>query len=341
MAERKRETIYQEVTNRIIADLEQGWVPWVQPWGTPDAKAGPGLPTNASTANSYSGINILILWGAVIERAFPTQNWLTFRQAKALGGSVRKGEHGATVCYADRFIPKAELERARETGDEPGAVPFLKRYTVFNVAQCDGLPERLHAGAAPLPERETVPHAETLIAARPWRCSKVSCCLSMVVSGAAPHSAKRGDRCPGGHTGRDATALSLVRRGLIARSHASHSPAGCVDTSPWPGMSGCGVLAGSWGAEGIEAGAAGGLAARQGRMTEKSRPGSGNGSASGHRRETALSRLPAASAPPRPASYPRGISQGFRPVGNTASAGVDGNARVAGRFDGSFLSVVD
>ena len=63
MAERKRETIYQEVTDRIIAELEVGRVPWVQPWGTPQAKAGLGLPKNARTERTYSGINILILLG--------------------------------------------------------------------------------------------------------------------------------------------------------------------------------------------------------------------------------------------------------------------------------------
>lgn len=163
MTERKRETVYQEVTDRIIAELEAGRVPWVQPWGTPGAKAGLGLPKNAHTAKSYSGINILILWGAVIAERYPTQNWLTFRQAQKMGGFVRKGQRGTTVCYADRFIPKAERERAREAGEEPAAVPFLKRYTVFNVAQCESLPESAQAGAKPLPERVIVPQAESLI----------------------------------------------------------------------------------------------------------------------------------------------------------------------------------
>ncbi len=165
MAERKRETIYQEVTDRIVIELEAGRVPWVQPWGAPNAEAGLGLPKNASTAKSYSGINILILWGDVVARGFTCQNWVTFRQAKQMGGSVRKGERGATVCYADRFIPKSERERAAQQGDEPEAVPFLKRYTVFNVDQCDGLPESACQGAVPLPEREAIPHAERLIEA--------------------------------------------------------------------------------------------------------------------------------------------------------------------------------
>ncbi len=165
MAERKRETIYQEVTDRIVTELEAGRVPWVQPWGAPNAEAGLGLPKNASTTKSYSGVNILILWGDVIARGFTCQNWVTFRQAKQMGGSVRKGERGTTVCYADRFIPKSELERAAQQGDEPEAVPFLKRYTVFNVDQCDGLPESAYQGAVPLPEREVIPHAESLIEA--------------------------------------------------------------------------------------------------------------------------------------------------------------------------------
>ncbi len=156
-------SLYQEVTDRIVSELEKGSFPWVQPWGA--ANAGLGLPKNAATARRYSGINILILWGSVIEKGFRGQNWLTFRQALTLGGSVRKGEKGTTVCYADRFIPKGEVERAAKTGDEANAVPFLKRFTVFNVDQCDGLPPSAFEGIAPLPERDTIPHAERLIAA--------------------------------------------------------------------------------------------------------------------------------------------------------------------------------
>jgi len=163
MTEPRRESVYQEVTERIIADLEQGRVPWAQPWGR--AKAGVGLPRNAASGRPYSGINILILWGAVIERGYPVQNWLTFRQALALGGHVRKGERGVAVVYADRFTPKDEKARAEAAGDEPRAVPFLKRFTVFNVEQCDDLPDAARQGVVPLPDCEVVPRAEALIAA--------------------------------------------------------------------------------------------------------------------------------------------------------------------------------
>jgi antirestriction protein ArdC len=108
---------------------------------------------------------VLILWGAVIAGAYPNQGWLTFRQALAAGGCVRKGEQGVTVCYADRFTPEAEKQRSAEQGDDARSIPFLKRFVVFNVAQCNGLPEHYSADAPPLPERELVPIAENLIAA--------------------------------------------------------------------------------------------------------------------------------------------------------------------------------
>ena len=161
--EPQRVSLYAEVTARIIAELEAGRFPWVQPWSR--TTAAPGLPCNAVTGRRYSGINILLLWGAVIERGYASQGWLTFRQALDAGGSVRKGERGTTVVYADRFTPENERERARSDGDDPRSIPFLKRFSLFNIDQCDGLPERLAAAAPPLPERETMPVAEALITA--------------------------------------------------------------------------------------------------------------------------------------------------------------------------------
>lgn len=160
----ERANLYDEVTNRIVAELEEGRVPWVQPWGSART-ASVGLPRNALTARPYSGVNILILWGAVIAGGWPSQAWLTFRQAQEAGGCVRKGERGVTVVYADRFTPKAEAERAASAGEEARAVPFLKRFTVFNLAQCEGLPPDLCPESPPLPERQVVAVAEEVIAA--------------------------------------------------------------------------------------------------------------------------------------------------------------------------------
>ncbi|MBY8821067.1 ArdC family protein [Sphingomonas colocasiae] len=163
-----RASLYDAVTNKIIAELEEGRLPWVQPWQAvrgSDGGASVALPRNAVTGRSYSGVNILILWGAVIEAGWPSQGWLTFRQALEAGGNVRKGERGTTVVYADRFIPKGEAARVAQDGGEARAVPFLKSFTVFNVAQCEGLRSGIGIDPAPLSEREIVPVAEAVIAA--------------------------------------------------------------------------------------------------------------------------------------------------------------------------------
>src|SRR5712691_7421122 len=160
-----RASLYDEITTKIITELEAGHVPWVQPWGAAEAEAPLAMPKNAATGRLYSGINVLILWGSVIEHSFPVQGWVTFRQALSLGGNVRKGESGTTVVYADRFVPDDEKKRAQETGEEAQAIPFLKRFTVFNLAQCEGLPENLVV-AAPLPEPGMIePRVEALIKA--------------------------------------------------------------------------------------------------------------------------------------------------------------------------------
>lgn len=164
-ARRNRTNLYSEITEKIIAELEAGRVPWVQPWGTSAAKAPLGLPKNASTDRQYSGINVLLLWGAVIERGFSGQSWLTFRQALSLGGNVRKGECGTTVVYADRFVPEDEKRRARETGEDADAIPFLKRFTVFNTDQCENLPEDVATAAPPVPKGLIETCVEALIAA--------------------------------------------------------------------------------------------------------------------------------------------------------------------------------
>ena len=158
-----RTSLYDEITTKIISELEAGRLPWVQPWGTAAAKAPLAMPRNAATGRQYSGINVLILWGAVISHGYSGQSWVTFRQALALGGNVRKGEHGTTVVYADRFVPDDEKKRARETGEEAAAIPFLKRFTVFNSVQCENLPEDVAIVAPPPPPGLIEPQVEALI----------------------------------------------------------------------------------------------------------------------------------------------------------------------------------
>lgn len=160
-----RASLYAEVMARVIAELEEGRLPWVQPWDA--AACGCAMPANAVSGRRYSGINVLILWAAVIDGRYQSQRWLTYRQAQAAGGNVRKGERGTTICYADRFTPKDEVERARDEDREARQLAFLKRFTVFNIDQCEGLPERFtpELVAEPVNDADRIPEAHALIEA--------------------------------------------------------------------------------------------------------------------------------------------------------------------------------
>jgi antirestriction protein ArdC len=149
------------------------WRPTACPGSSPGDGRGEGAARRAEERRHRPpvfGHQILILWGAVIEHGFPAQSWLTFRQALSLGGNVRKGEHGTTVVYADRFVPDDEKRRARETGEEAAAIPFLKRFTVFNAAQCENLPTDVAAVAPPPPPGPIEPRVEALIRATGVDC---------------------------------------------------------------------------------------------------------------------------------------------------------------------------
>ena len=160
-----RDNIYREITDKIIAELEGGIVPWVQPWSGSKQLSPLGLPVNGLTRRSYSGINILLLWSALEEKGFASPYWLTFKQCIAMGGSARKGEHGTHVYFADKFVPQKEQQRAKDEGTDPSAIHFLKRYTVFNAEQCEGLPVGLFGEVEPRQPREIVSEAEALIGA--------------------------------------------------------------------------------------------------------------------------------------------------------------------------------
>jgi antirestriction protein ArdC len=158
-----RPSLYDDITDKIIAELEAGKLPWVQPWGSTAAPL--AMPKNAATNRHSSGINVLLLWGAVVQHGYPCQSWLTYKQAESLGGNVMKGARGTTIVYANKFVPDGEKTRAAEVGEDPQAIPFLKRYSVFNAAQCEGLPDDVMAAAPPPPPGLIEPRVEALIAA--------------------------------------------------------------------------------------------------------------------------------------------------------------------------------
>ena len=156
-----RPDLYGLVTEQIIADLAKGVTPWTKPWAAGPA-AGPISRPRRHSFEPSGGINTLVLWGAAVERGYATPIWMTFRQALDLGGAVRKGETGTTVVYANRLTRQETNEQGE---DVERSIPFLKAYTVFNVEQIDGLPERFLAAPGSLPESERIARAETFLAA--------------------------------------------------------------------------------------------------------------------------------------------------------------------------------
>lgn len=143
--EETRPDLYSRVTNTIIAELEAGVRPWTKPWSAEHLAGRISRPLRHN-GEPYSGINIILLWAEATARGFSCPMWMTFRQALALGGHVRKGEHGSTVVYANR-ISRTEADDNGQ--DVERSIPFLKAYTVFNIDQVEGLPESYYAKPEP------------------------------------------------------------------------------------------------------------------------------------------------------------------------------------------------
>jgi antirestriction protein ArdC len=118
--------VYQIITDRLLAILEAGTIPWRKPWNY----GREGGPLNLASRKHYQGINSFLLACT----AFASPYWLTFLQAQQLGGSVRKGERGSPVIFwkiYEKDDPKAEDGKKR--------LPVLRYYTVFNVEQVEGI----------------------------------------------------------------------------------------------------------------------------------------------------------------------------------------------------------
>jgi len=131
------DTIYRIVTDRMIAALEQGTVPWRKPW-----QASTGQPRSMSSGQPYRGVNVFLLSLTAAEEGYRSPFWGTYRQIGDLGGQVRKGERSTLVV----FWKQAQAEqRDPQTGEITiKQVPVLRYYRVFNAAQADHLPERFY-----------------------------------------------------------------------------------------------------------------------------------------------------------------------------------------------------
>jgi antirestriction protein ArdC len=129
--------LHAEITAKILAQLKTGVAPWRKPWSEYKSAHGEVMPRNVISGRPYSGVNVVLLWSTAQVNGWGPR-WLTFKQAKTVGGSVRKGEKGEQVIFLKRY-----LADDKENPGKKKSIGFLRSYTVFNVAQCDGLPQRL------------------------------------------------------------------------------------------------------------------------------------------------------------------------------------------------------
>jgi antirestriction protein ArdC len=122
--------LYTEVTNQIVAMLDQGVVPWRSPIL---GRGSAGHPKNMESTKPYRGVNVFLLAFSAFAKGYGSSFWLTFNQAKAKGGTVKKGEKSSMVVFWK------QLDVAdKDTGDAR-KIPLLRYYNVFNVEQCDGI----------------------------------------------------------------------------------------------------------------------------------------------------------------------------------------------------------
>ena len=120
-------SVYQIVTDKIISLLEKDIVPWQRPWVN-------GVqPTSLISGKGYRGINPVMLNAQAIASGYESNYWITYKQAQARGGQVRKGEKGSVVVFWKWFVSEDEDTGKKKT------IPMLRYYTVFNVEQCDGI----------------------------------------------------------------------------------------------------------------------------------------------------------------------------------------------------------
>jgi antirestriction protein ArdC len=129
----KKTDIYQTVTNRILTALEEGVIPWRKPFKSQFTP----MPVNHSTGKVYRGINGFLLSLAGWQLGYPQNTWLTFNQAKKLGGYIKKGEHAETIVF---WKPKQATTENPETGEEEiSTIHIARSYSVFNIEQCEEL----------------------------------------------------------------------------------------------------------------------------------------------------------------------------------------------------------
>jgi antirestriction protein ArdC len=142
---------YQVISDRMITLLEQGTIPWQKPWQSGDL-----MPRNLISHREYRGVNVFLLHAMSYQSPF----WLTFNQAKELGGHVKQGEKACPVVFW-KWLDMVEEGEAKR-------VPFLRYYSVFNLGQCEGIPaDKIPALGGTKRDHCPIAEAERVVASMP------------------------------------------------------------------------------------------------------------------------------------------------------------------------------
>jgi len=118
-----KKSVYEIITEQIINKLEQGVVPWHCPWNKHDMN-----PTNLISNKSYNGLNIFLL----AMQGYESQYWLSYKQAKSVGGNVKKGEKVSILTFWN-------INESKDKEGEKKEYAILKYYRVFNIEQCENI----------------------------------------------------------------------------------------------------------------------------------------------------------------------------------------------------------
>lgn len=132
------QSIYDSVTEQIIQSLEEGVLPWRKNWNG-SGSVNSIIPQNILTNRNYTGINTLILMTKELRENYSQSHWATYSQIRSLGGNVRQGEKGTTIIFVAPKVKGKKSEDSDETVIERRSSSIVKRFTVFNFAQCEGL----------------------------------------------------------------------------------------------------------------------------------------------------------------------------------------------------------
>ena len=145
-----RPSIYETITSKILAAIEQGPGDPIMPWQRSGAR--PVLPVNAATGQPYRGVNILSLWVTALERGYASGEWATLKRWNAKGAQVRKGEKASPIVFYREVDKTGDTATADDESQE--RYVLARGYWVFGAEQVDG-----YSAAANLPANPILRHA--------------------------------------------------------------------------------------------------------------------------------------------------------------------------------------